>query len=124
MGIGQGNGLSLSLWALISTILLDMIVCVGHSITLSSAISQRQLHLVGFGFVDDANLVTPVLPPTPQVNRSLTSSSSLLTNGQEALLQLAENWRQMNPFAISLTANGQIAGGCAFPWKTNQVTTQ
>ena len=64
-GIGQGNGLGLSLWALISTILLDMITRAGHRVNLSLAISEQQLHLVGFSFVDDIDLVTALTPNTP-----------------------------------------------------------
>ena len=64
MGIGQGNSLDPSLWELASTILLNMMACAGHGVTLSSAISKQQLHPVGLSFVDNTDLVTVLAPNT------------------------------------------------------------
>ena len=56
MGIGQENGLGPSLWALISTILLNMMVSAGHGVRLHSSLTGHVLHVVGFSFVDNTDL--------------------------------------------------------------------
>ena len=55
-GIGQGNGLGPTLWALISTKLLFMMTTAGHGVHLVTALSLRAINLVGFAFVDDTDL--------------------------------------------------------------------
>ena len=57
-GIGQGNGLGLPLWCLISTILIKMCKMKGHATTIITAISKTVVSLIGFDFVDDTDLVT------------------------------------------------------------------
>ena len=56
-GIDQGNGLGPSLWCLISTILIKMCKMKGHGTTIIIAISRMVVSLIGFAFVDDADLV-------------------------------------------------------------------
>ena len=55
-GIGQGNGLGPTLWALISTQLLLMMAAAGHGVFLLTSLSLQAIALVGFVFVDDTNL--------------------------------------------------------------------
>jgi len=55
-GIGQGNGMGPTLWALISTILLLMMRRAGHGVRITSAITNTIIALVGFAFVDDTDL--------------------------------------------------------------------
>ena len=55
-GIGQGNGLGPTLWALISTKLLLMMKAAGHGVHLLTSLSLQAVHLVGFAFVDDTDL--------------------------------------------------------------------
>ena len=54
-GIGQGNGLGPTLWALISTKLLRMMEKAGHGVHLLTSISLTALAMVGFAFVDDTD---------------------------------------------------------------------
>ena len=55
-GVGQGNGLGPTLWALISTNLFRMTVKAGHRVHLFSAVTLTLVSLVGFAFVDDSDL--------------------------------------------------------------------
>ena len=62
MGVGQGNGLGPALWALISTILLDMMDNARHGVNLCSPITNTTLCLIGFSFLDNADLAAALGP--------------------------------------------------------------
>ena len=55
-GCGQGNGLGPTLWALISSVVIDMCKEAGHDIEIATAITKMILSLMGFAFVDNADL--------------------------------------------------------------------
>ena len=55
-GIGQGNGMGPTLWALISFKLLLMMHTAGHGVRVTSALTNTIISLVGFAFVDDTDL--------------------------------------------------------------------
>ena len=55
--IGQGNGLGPTLWALISSIIIKMRKAKGHGMKVATPISKQDVSLLGFAFVDDADLV-------------------------------------------------------------------
>ena len=57
-GIGQDNGLGPSLWCLISTIIIKCCKRKGHGTIIITPISKRTVSLLGFAFVNDADLVT------------------------------------------------------------------
>ena len=57
-GIGQGNGLGPALWALISSIIIKMYKIKGHSMNVTTPIFKQDVSLLGFAFVDDADLVS------------------------------------------------------------------
>ena len=57
-GNGQVNGLGTSLWCLISTIIIKCCKRKGHGTTIKTPISKIIVSLLGFDFVDDADLVT------------------------------------------------------------------
>ena len=56
-GIGQGNGLGPTLWALLSTILIKNMKRHGHGVKLLSAMTLSMVCIVCFAFVDDTDLV-------------------------------------------------------------------
>ena len=56
-GVGQGNGLGPALWALISSIIIKMCKTMGHGIKVTTPIFKQEVSLLGFAFVDDADLV-------------------------------------------------------------------
>jgi hypothetical protein len=56
-GLGQGNGAGPTIWALISTPVLNMLRTHGFGIKISSCISGEYLHFVGYSFVDNTDLV-------------------------------------------------------------------
>jgi Reverse transcriptase (RNA-dependent DNA polymerase) len=56
-GLGQGNGAGPTIWALISTPVLNMLRTHGYGIKITSCISGDYLHFVGYSFVDDTDLV-------------------------------------------------------------------
>ena len=57
-GIGQGNGVGPSLWVLICTIIINCCKRKRHGTTIITPISNRTVSLLGFAFVDNADLVT------------------------------------------------------------------
>jgi len=57
-GIGQGNKLGPSLWCLMSTIIIKTCKRKGHSTTIKTLISKKIVLLLGFAFVDNADLIT------------------------------------------------------------------
>lgn len=57
-GIGQGNGLGPSLWALITSIVIKVCKVQSHGLTIFTLILKQEILLIGFAFVDNTNLVT------------------------------------------------------------------
>ena len=57
-GIGQGNGIGPSLWCLISTIIFSCCRRKGHVTSITTPLSNTMISLLGFAFVDDADLVS------------------------------------------------------------------
>jgi len=57
LGIGEGNGVGLQIWAVISMPILNMLWEAGFGAGFKLAISGTQVSFVGYLFVDDTNLV-------------------------------------------------------------------
>ena len=57
-GIGQGNGLGPTLWALLSSILIKNMKRHNHGVNLLSAMTLSLVSIVCFAFVDDTDLVS------------------------------------------------------------------
>jgi Reverse transcriptase (RNA-dependent DNA polymerase) len=66
-GLGQGNGAGPTIWALISTPVLNMLRTHGFGIKITSCISGDYLHFVGYSFVDDTDLVEFPDEPTTAI---------------------------------------------------------
>jgi len=66
-GVGQGNGAGPQIWAAVSSPIFDMVRNLGNGTTLQSLLTQDMVHFVGFGFVDDVDLITTdnVVSQTP-----------------------------------------------------------
>ena len=56
-GILQGNGAAPATWVVISTPLLNMMRTAGNGGRFKDPISNTSSHIVGFAFVDDADLL-------------------------------------------------------------------
>jgi hypothetical protein len=56
-GVGQGNGAGPQIWALVSTPIFNMLRSKNLGMKVHTPISHQELLLVGFGFVDDTDLV-------------------------------------------------------------------
>ena len=56
-GIGQGNGLWPALWALVSSVIIKMCKAKGYGMKVTTPISKEDLSILGFAFVDDADIV-------------------------------------------------------------------
>jgi hypothetical protein len=94
-GIGQGNGAGPQLWAAISTVVLNMLRSQGMGGYFEAPISRKTLHIVGYAYVDDTDIIT--------------YSSRL--NNQQVIAQMQQN--------INLWAGGLAAtGGQLEPEKT------
>jgi len=56
-GVGQGNGMGPQIWAAISSPIFEYVHKQGYGVQFTASISQKQTHVVGFGFVDDVDLL-------------------------------------------------------------------
>jgi len=56
-GLGQANGASPAIWAIVSSPILDLVCNTGYGIKLMSSISKSNVKTVGNGFVDDMDLM-------------------------------------------------------------------
>jgi len=56
-GVGQGNGAGPQIRAAVSSPIFDMVCNLGNGTTLQSLLTQDRVHFVGFGFVDDVDLI-------------------------------------------------------------------
>ena len=65
--IGQSNRFKLSLWALVSTFIIDMCKKKGHAMIITTSIAKKETSLIVFVFVDDADLLLVQMMRTQQV---------------------------------------------------------
>jgi len=56
-GVGQGNGAGPQIWAVVSSPIFDMVCKMEYGTTIQSLRTSKIIKFVGFGFVDDVNLV-------------------------------------------------------------------
>ena len=77
-GVGQGNGASPTIWAVVSTPVLNMMRANGFGTTFCSALNGDIINFVGYSFVDDTDLCQ-----TAQTQGEL--ASSVLAEMQEGL---------------------------------------
>jgi hypothetical protein len=56
-GVGQGNGSSPAIWAVISTVIINMMTTAGHGFHILSAISTTLNTMVCYAFVDDTDVI-------------------------------------------------------------------
>ena len=56
-GVGQGNGAGPAIWAVISTVIINMMRTAGHGLHIISALSCALLSIVCYAFVDDTDVV-------------------------------------------------------------------
>jgi hypothetical protein len=64
-GFGQGNGAGPSLWTVASTPVLKMIKDEGFGFMYKTSIEGKQLHFVGYSFVDDTDIIQSSQPVEP-----------------------------------------------------------
>jgi hypothetical protein len=57
IGLGQGNGAGPIIWAVVSTPVLNMLRIQGYRVFYMSCISEEEIHLVGYSFMDDTDIV-------------------------------------------------------------------
>ena len=56
-GVGQGNGAGPAIWAVLSSPMFDIQRKKGFGAKFTAPISGSKVHLAGFGFVDDTDLI-------------------------------------------------------------------
>jgi hypothetical protein len=56
-GIGQVNGAGPTIWAVVSTPVLKMMKDEGFTFMYKTSIEGKQLHFVGYSFVDDTDII-------------------------------------------------------------------
>jgi len=66
-GVGQGNGASPQIWAVVSSPMLEVLRAEGYQCIFKLAISGEEVTFVGYAFVDDADTITSgAINDTPQ----------------------------------------------------------
>jgi hypothetical protein len=56
-GVGKGNGAGPKIWAVMSTIVLKMMKDEGFGFMYKTSIEGKQLHFMGYRFVDDTDII-------------------------------------------------------------------
>jgi hypothetical protein len=56
-GVGQGNGAGPAIWAVVSTPVLKMIKDEGFWFMFKTCIEGKELHFMGYRFVDDTDII-------------------------------------------------------------------
>jgi hypothetical protein len=64
-GVGKGNGAVPSIWAVASTPVLKMMKDEGFGFMYKTSIEGKQLHFVGYRFVDDTDIIQSGQPWEP-----------------------------------------------------------
>jgi hypothetical protein len=64
-GVDQGNGAGPEIWALVSTPVLKMKKDEGFGFMYETSIKGKQLHFVGYSFVDDTDIIQSGQPGEP-----------------------------------------------------------
>ena len=62
-GVGQGNGAGPQIWALVSTLVLNLLRAKGYKAFFKAALSGMEIHFVGYGFADDVDLIVTAKDP-------------------------------------------------------------
>ena len=57
MGVGQGNGARLVIWTVITILFFDVLRDNGFGAILTAPFGKKDLHIAGFGFVDDTDIL-------------------------------------------------------------------
>jgi len=85
-GVGQGNGAGPQIWAAVSSPIFDMVRNSGHGSTLQSLLTQDTVKFVGFGFVDDVDLIA-----TDNITHRMASSILSATTNRRFMGNGASN---------------------------------
>jgi hypothetical protein len=64
-GVGQGNGAGPEIWEVVSTPVLKMMKDEGFGLMYKTSIEGKQLHFVGYSFVDDTAIIQSGQPGEP-----------------------------------------------------------
>jgi hypothetical protein len=98
-GVGQGNGAGPAIWAVISTVIINMMTTAGHGFHILSAISTTLITMVCYAFVDDTdviqaacNVTQPGEEVVPQMQRSVDRWEGGLRATGGALVPAKSHW--------------------------------
>jgi hypothetical protein len=64
-GVGQGNSAGPAIWAVVSTPVLKMMKDEGFWFMYKTSIEGKQLHFIGYSFVDDTDIIQSSQPGEP-----------------------------------------------------------
>ena len=76
MGIRQGNGAELTIWAVISLVFFNVLREIGYGAILKVPFSNNELYIAGFGFVDSTDILQTGLGIDYYWETAETTSSS------------------------------------------------
>ena len=81
-GAGQGNGAAAQLWAVVSTKMFEMLYAIGLVNKMYLPISNSELVLVGFAYVDDSDLFC--ISPDNDTTLTVTKMEEIVHSWEKA----------------------------------------
>jgi hypothetical protein len=104
-GVGQGNGAGPAIWAVVSTVIINMMTTAGHGFHILSAISTTLITMVCYAFVDDADVIQATCDVNqngeavvPQIQRSVDRWEGGLRATGWALVPSKSHWYLIDLF--------------------------
>ena len=77
------NGASGAAWAAVASSLVDMMYEAGYGVEIWTAISNKAIHILSFGFVDDYNLLVASRPEDQSLDDLVERAQETLTGPLE-----------------------------------------
>jgi len=107
-GLGQGNGVGLAIWAIVSSPILNLVCTAGYGIKITSSISKSKIITVGNGFMDDMDLLVV------DDMKAQSSASTIAHSMQEGLDQWEQGLRTSGGTLSAIKSHWTLIN---FEWK-------
>jgi hypothetical protein len=109
-GVGQGNGAVPEIWAVVSTPVLKMMKDEGFGFVKKTSIEVKQLHFVGYSFVDDTDIIQSGQPGEPFQVLAMRMQATMDTweGGLWATRGALEHWSQKSHVGALFDSDGRM----------------
>jgi hypothetical protein len=119
-GVGQGNGAGPAIWAVVSTPVLKMMKDEGFGFMYKTSIEGKQLHFVGYSFVDDTDIIQSV-QPGETFKYWPCACKPLWTHGKADYGLQEEHWSQKSHFGTLFDSAARMDSGPMFQMRTHRM---